>query len=165
MTDSAAGPIVAGYAGDDVSDCALDHAAGYARALGVPLVIVAVEPSLATAGMEVAPAAIAGGPPVVAPWPSEEAEEELHREWESRIEAARSRLEADGDLRVQLIHRSGDPGEELLAVARDRGAHLLVVGKHEKGFFDRLFARSTSESVVRKADCDVLVVHLPQARD
>jgi nucleotide-binding universal stress UspA family protein len=164
MTDVAAGPVVAGYNGDEVSDLALEHAAAYARALDAPLLVVAVEPTLVTAGMEVAPAAIAGGPPVVAPWPSEEAEEELHREWDARLDAARIRLEAEGGVEVELVHRTGDPGEELLAVSRDRGAQLLVVGTHEKGFLDRLFARSVSESVVRKAQCDVLVVHMPHAQ-
>jgi nucleotide-binding universal stress UspA family protein len=158
MTTQASGPIVAGYDGDSVAERALDRAAMYANALQTTLVVVAVEPVLLNAGLELAPAAIAGGPPIVAPWPPEGAEEEVHKDWDERLLAARDRLQGRG-VDVEFVHCAGDPTEELIRVARERDAQLLVVGAHQKGFLDRLLAGSVSESVVRKAACDVLVVH------
>jgi nucleotide-binding universal stress UspA family protein len=158
MNTEAYGPIVAGYDGDAVAELALRRAAQYAKALDTPLVVVAVEPVLLNAGLELAPAAIAGGPPIVAPWPPEGAEEEVHKEWDDRLEEARRCLEGKG-VEVELVHRAGDATDELVKVARERSAQLLVVGAHQKGFLDRLLVGSVSESVVRRADCDVLVVH------
>jgi universal stress protein A len=47
--------------------------------------------------------------------------------------------------------------QSIVAMARDRTVDLIVVGCRTHGALEWLF-RSTSESVVRRAPCDVLVV-------
>jgi nucleotide-binding universal stress UspA family protein len=54
--------------------------------------------------------------------------------------------------------RSGDPDDELVHVAIDEGADLLVVGSHEHRGIERFLLGSTSEKVLRHAPCSVLVV-------
>ncbi len=46
-----------------------------------------------------------------------------------------------------------------LALADERGADLIVVGKHERSFLDRLLRGSVSDAARRHARCDMLIVH------
>ncbi len=52
----------------------------------------------------------------------------------------------------------GDPVRVILDRAREAGADLIVVGSHDKTFVQRVVHGSVSTELVRKADCDVLVV-------
>ncbi|GIH93475.1 universal stress protein [Planobispora siamensis] len=55
----------------------------------------------------------------------------------------------------------GDPASTLLSTVRDRAADLLVVGAlRDPGIADRLLGTVAAE-VVRRADCEVLIVRLP----
>lgn len=58
---------------------------------------------------------------------------------------------------------SGKPHEAILAVARDEGADLLVIGRSGEGGDPRRLLGGTAERVVGQADGPVLVVHRPQA--
>lgn len=59
----------------------------------------------------------------------------------------------------------GDPAAELLAIAREHDASMLVVGRHGHPRFAGLFGRSVSERLVREADIPVLIVpHHPKGR-
>jgi nucleotide-binding universal stress UspA family protein len=53
----------------------------------------------------------------------------------------------------------GAAANEIVDVAEERDADLIVVGTHEPGFLDRLLAGSVSQGVARRAHCDVLIVH------
>jgi nucleotide-binding universal stress UspA family protein len=52
----------------------------------------------------------------------------------------------------------GPPQRQILQLASDLGADVLVVGTHDPGKLARLFLGSVAESLVRKAPCPVLVV-------
>lgn len=52
---------------------------------------------------------------------------------------------------------AGEPAERLVQVAQDVGADLVVVGRRNRGPLRALLG-SVSSRVVRRADCDVLVV-------
>ena len=54
--------------------------------------------------------------------------------------------------------RIGQPAEQLLQVARDVGADLILVGSHEGKGLERVVLGSVSEQVVREAGCTVEVV-------
>jgi nucleotide-binding universal stress UspA family protein len=58
------------------------------------------------------------------------------------------------DERVEV----GVPSREILRVADERGSRLIVMGVHGAGVIERLFVGSTTERVVREADCPVLAV-------
>lgn len=58
-----------------------------------------------------------------------------------------------------IVHvRIGKPGQQILGLAADVGAELVIVGSHGFRGVDRLLFGSVSEAVVRGARCPVLVV-------
>ena len=58
-----------------------------------------------------------------------------------------------------IVHvRIGKPADEILGLAADVAAELIIVGSHGFRGVDRLLFGSVSEAVVRGAHCPVLVV-------
>jgi len=57
---------------------------------------------------------------------------------------------------VQVVH--GKPSVQLLRVAAETGADLLVLGVHGRNPIDRALFGSTTDQVVRRATCAVLTV-------
>jgi nucleotide-binding universal stress UspA family protein len=53
---------------------------------------------------------------------------------------------------------TGKPYEEILRVARDEDAHLIVMGVHGRNPIDLMFFGSTTNHVVRAATCPVLTL-------
>jgi nucleotide-binding universal stress UspA family protein len=53
----------------------------------------------------------------------------------------------------------GPPGEGIVRLADERGADLIVVRTRKKALFERLVEGSVNQEVLRRASCDVLVVH------
>jgi nucleotide-binding universal stress UspA family protein len=64
---------------------------------------------------------------------------------------------------VETITLRGDPGKELLDLARASRAELIVVGSHGYGFVERMLLGSVATKVLRGACCSVLAV--PPMRD
>lgn len=60
--------------------------------------------------------------------------------------------------RVDTVLATGKSGREILHIAAERAADLIVVGIHGRGAVDRLFLGSTTEHLVRHASCAVLSV-------
>ncbi len=59
---------------------------------------------------------------------------------------------------VFTFSRIGNPKQEILAVASEWGADLIIMGTHGRTGFDHFISGSVSEGVTRKANCPVLVV-------
>jgi len=71
----------------------------------------------------------------------------------------------DTRARIGALHEHvaiGAPADEILAVARQVGAALIVIGSHGLGAIERILVGSVAEKVVRKAACPVLAVHRPR---
>ena len=149
--------ILVGYDGTRGAERALERAAELARAFEAKVVVV----SVATPPSAIATPGAFGLMPY-APYPTEhelggapqldEALWERHRE---RVAA----LLASGGVAAEFAGVVGVPDDQILAVADQEEADLIVVGTREPGFFERLFSGSVSQSVARRAHCDVLVVH------
>ena len=80
-----------------------------------------------------------------------------------RLEAeARERLRravpSQAGCRVEEVVVTGKPYREILRLAAERGASLIVVGTHGPDPVDRMFFGSTADHVVRDAPCPVLTV-------
>ena len=56
---------------------------------------------------------------------------------------------------------TGEPYREILRVAAEQHAGLIVVGAHSKGAVERMFVGSTAQHVVRQAVCPVLTIRQP----
>jgi nucleotide-binding universal stress UspA family protein len=57
----------------------------------------------------------------------------------------------------------GDPADEILRLAREAGADLIVMGTHGRTGLARLLMGSVAEQVVRRAPCPVLTIRTPFA--
>jgi len=161
--------IVVGYESSEAAERALARAAQFAEALSARLLVVSVTGSayvpvriaaLEPAGPElIGPAAagtvVTGGPLPLPEQPAPPEPEELARR---ELERARMSL-ASQSLEVEYIVEIGDAAERLLQVAEEHDADLIVVSSPAHGFLDRLLGRGVDQTVARRADRDVLLVH------
>jgi len=67
---------------------------------------------------------------------------------------------------VPFTHRltMGDPAGEIVRIAEDEGAEMIVLGTHGRTGVTRLLMGSVAEAVVRRAPCPVLVYRETPAR-
>jgi nucleotide-binding universal stress UspA family protein len=59
----------------------------------------------------------------------------------------------------EAILLMGDPVEEIIAMARDVDADLIVTASHHPGFLARLFNLDKAPKIMHQAPCPVLVYH------
>jgi nucleotide-binding universal stress UspA family protein len=135
----------------DFSECArhaVPAAAKLARLLGARVVCLhVVEPVVQPIGFA----------PVSEPMPAPELGERLE-ESAARDMPAFSKSEEFAGLEVEDMLAHGDPAAEIVRVAKERGAGLIVISSHGRTGLGRIIFGSTAESVVRHAHCPVLVV-------
>jgi hypothetical protein len=75
------------------------------------------------------------------------------------ISAAKGSADRPGNAPRLLVHVPvGSPVDEIVALARQIGADLIVLGTHGRRGLRRLWLGSVAEHVVRSATCPVLVV-------
>jgi nucleotide-binding universal stress UspA family protein len=78
-------------------------------------------------------------------------------ELERALGDARAVIEPTG-IEAEYLWAAGEPGNQIVDLAGDRGASLIVIGGHHEGFFARTFGLSVQEEVKKHADCEVIVV-------
>ena len=61
-------------------------------------------------------------------------------------------------IEVEICVRVGKPYVEIVRLAEDRGAEVIAMAMHGRGFVSRLVMGSVTEKVLRHASCPVLVV-------
>lgn len=61
-------------------------------------------------------------------------------------------------LDAKLVRAAGQRATEILAAASSLDADVLVIGGHDR-WMPHVLSRSLTSTLVRKAPCDVLVVH------
>jgi nucleotide-binding universal stress UspA family protein len=126
---------------------ARDHAFAIARWYGSSVTVLHV--------VERAPVAayapgFGGFPPIILPPPDRA---ELRAGLERFVDA-----DANPALAIDIVTRDGDPVAEILALANDLPAALVVLGTHGFSGFERLVLGSVTEKVLRRAECPVLSV-------
>jgi nucleotide-binding universal stress UspA family protein len=134
--------IVVGYDDTEPSMRALQRVIELAKAFGADVVAVSAARPLAPAGRGIGPIDPTDPP-------------ELHREELRRAKAILDEQDVAASFEVGL----GDPVDLILEVADRRDADMIVVGTREPGLVSRLLGLSVSETVQRRARCDVLIVH------
>ncbi len=145
-----AGPIIVGYDGHESAQHALGRAIEEAQKSGSSLVVVAIaEMPLNPEGLQNY-GTLDDSPvqmmPLVEP-----------PELEPVLAEARQRVEAAG-LTADYVWSAGEPAGEIIGIAKERGASLIVIGEHHHGFFGRLLGGDVSGEVQRAAGCDVITV-------
>jgi nucleotide-binding universal stress UspA family protein len=63
---------------------------------------------------------------------------------------------------VETVLATGKPYREILRIAAEHTADLIVVGVHGRGAIDRMFFGSTTQHLVRQAACPVLTIRTGQ---
>ncbi len=126
------------------SECAFQLATALARDYGAHLILLHVRP---------VPVAIYGYGEGMLP-PDMDQEQDLRDELE-RIQVP------DPNVWVSRRLEEGDPVTEILRVAEETSADLIVMGNHGRRGLSRLLMGSVSEQVVRRATCPVLTVRTP----
>jgi nucleotide-binding universal stress UspA family protein len=68
-----------------------------------------------------------------------------------------------GDVVSRTVMREGHPFFEIIAVAKEERADLIVIATHGHTGIKHLLLGSTAEKVVRQAPCPVLIVRCAEA--
>lgn len=127
-------------------DRALQRAAMLAETFDSKLIVVVAEEIVTTIPLStIADAEMASPAP------------EQTRSRQQLIEHTRKLLDAR-NLNYEIVFPVGDAGHKISAVADEHQADLIVVPAANASFFERWFMRSVSDSVVRSAHRDVLLV-------
>lgn len=141
--------IVVGYDGGEASERALNRAIDEARKDRAQLVVVAVaEMPLNPEGpqnfgtLDDSPARMI---PLVEP-----------PELEPVLAQAKERVESAG-LTGEYMWAAGEPANEIVEAAKDRGAGLIVIGSHHHSLLARILGPDVATQVKRDAGCDVIV--------
>jgi nucleotide-binding universal stress UspA family protein len=66
---------------------------------------------------------------------------------------------------LERVVLRGTPYLEIARLAAERGAGLIAMSTHGRGFISHALFGSTAERVVRRAPCPVLTVRGPEPRD
>jgi nucleotide-binding universal stress UspA family protein len=64
---------------------------------------------------------------------------------------------------IERVVLRGTPHLEIARIAAERGAGLIAMSTHGRGFISHALFGSTTERVVRRAPCPVLTVRAPEA--
>lgn len=129
--------VVVGYVPTPVGDAALRRGIEEARLRRLPVVVVNGS----------------GGDPVTG--------DRLLAD-ESRVDdLAKTLAEAGVEFDIRQPMR-GEPAEEIIHVARERGAELIVLGLRRRSPVGKLIMGSTAQRVLLEASCPVLAVKADQ---
>ena len=104
-----------------------------------------------------------GWTPLAEPLPAAELGGQLEDAAARDLPAFSKSPEFEG-LEVEDLIARGEPAAEIVRVAEERGAGLIVISSHGRTGLGRILFGSTAESVVRHARCPVLVVKPPEER-
>jgi nucleotide-binding universal stress UspA family protein len=149
--------IVVGYDGTRAAELALTRAALIAGRASSKLVVVDVVPPMPVEGVDGAYGLMPYS------YPSIETQQNTEEAiWKQHREKAEAFLSSAG-VDYEFAGVVGQPAGELVDVAAQRQAGLIVVGTREPGFFERMFGGSVSQGVAKHAHCDVLIVHPPDS--
>ena len=91
--------------------------------------------------------------------------EKLMQEMEEAAEKKLTNISSAISRRVkarEIVVKSGIPHKEILKFAKDKGIDMIIMGTHGKAGLDHLLFGSTTERVLRQANCPVLTIRPPK---
>ena len=77
---------------------------------------------------------------------------------EQILRHAEMRTRETSDAEIETVLREGDAAGDILALAHDRGADLIVMGSRGLGRLKGLLIGSVSQKVSQLSDCNCLIV-------
>jgi nucleotide-binding universal stress UspA family protein len=146
--------IVVGYDGTQPAEHALERAVGLVKVSGAKLVVVDVAGATPLEGSDGAFGMASYAYPYSSVEAAERADDAIWHEHRKRVEA----FLAERGVEAEFAGVVGQPTGELVDVAEQRKADLIVVGTRDPGMLERMFGGSVSQGVAKHAHCDVLIV-------
>lgn len=132
---------------------ALEYAVDLARRYGARLELVHV--------FDIGIYSLADGTPMLGPQQFEDMAADIER----RLQEAKREALSAGVLRVETKLLQGKPDLELLRVATEDHADVIVMGTHGRTGFRHVLMGSVAERLVRKSPCPVFIVKRDGARE
>jgi nucleotide-binding universal stress UspA family protein len=83
---------------------------------------------------------------------------ESQRKWAADALAARAAGLAAEGVAARSVVRLGEPAAEIVRLAADEQAHMIVMGTQGRTGLERLLLGSVAERVIRQAPCPVLSI-------
>ena len=136
--DAPKGQVLVAYDGSDPAQRAIEDAAGLVGKGGTVTVINVISAQSVSSRLETV--------------------SDNERTTQDHLLRDAEKLLARRGVNADLMRAAGDPATEILSAAATIGADVIVVGRR-KGLAPHLVHRSLSSILVRRAACDVLVVH------
>ena len=137
----------------DDSECskkALQHGHSLAKIMDASVALInVIEPTTPT---NYGADPLMGQQPIIAPETTEMQEENS----KSMLDDVSQQF--DDVKEVFTFNRIGNPRQEILSVATEWNADLIIMGTHGRTGFDHFISGSVSEGVTRRASCPVLIV-------
>lgn len=90
-------------------------------------------------------------------WKIADANELMEMPFKNCLQEAEKTAESRGQT-VRVIHRVGDPVEEIVAVAEEQGAGILLLGYPQRSYVERVFLGRTTANVIGLSPCDVMLI-------
>jgi nucleotide-binding universal stress UspA family protein len=131
----------------DIANAALDYAGMLARKLGSKVIATHVLADRLYGAVGDYPSV--GDVRTVIELQKEQADRRLEEVAESRLPK---------EIEVELRCTEGVPHVEIVRLAQENNADLIVMATHGRGFISHLLLGSTTEQVIRRSSCPVLVV-------
>jgi nucleotide-binding universal stress UspA family protein len=86
-------------------------------------------------------------------------DDETSIEYRDELEAIENRLGGEGiDFRVRELVRGQSPADDLVSVADEEGAGLIVIGLRRRSPVGKLVLGSNAQDILLQANCPVLAV-------
>jgi nucleotide-binding universal stress UspA family protein len=142
------------------ADLAATTSLGLAESTGSELHVVYVGPNVSER-FELSGESLYG-PQIVIDKPGPEERSRLEEEAREVLAQQGKRIEALGGVRAQSHLRMGKPDAEIVSLAEELDAGLIVIGSRGRGAIRRALMGSVSDSVVRHAHCPVMVMRKGQ---
>jgi hypothetical protein len=90
-------------------------------------------------------------------WKIVDAGEQMEIPFRKSLQEAEDTAASYG-LSVRTVHRVGDPVEEIVSLAEEEGAGLLLLGYPSRSYVERVFLGRTVAKVIGLSPCDVLII-------
>lgn len=131
---------------------AIDYAREIVEEIHPALALVTVVPPTSPTSYGVDP--LLGQQPIIVPEVSE-IQQQASQDFLNRLAT-----EFEGASETFTFNRVGDVRDEILQVAKEWTADLIIMGNNGRTGFDHFLSGSVSEALIRKATCPVLVIPL-----
>lgn len=88
-------------------------------------------------------------------------EKEIHSTAEKKLKEISEELAADGISSTYSIS-AGKPSDQIIGYSSKKDCDLVVIATHGAGGIEHFLFGSTTEKVIRKVECPILVAHYPK---